>query len=291
MYLDFTFVIIYVCVFIIFSNNRMNYTDSQKELQKEMIVNNKIYDFYQKNPHLNFEKINMDLIHILENMTFSTETIIPAYLKSCSMEILLSKCFPCNEIILTPDNNYILKRNPKTNILFASKTDFTNIDSHCTDTFIKQINETNTSGVFISQHSGIITKPDFHIDIINNHVVIYIHNCNYDIEKIKNATTLIDILTDQLKPLFQNDQEDYNIIENDLLISINAEYQASHKQVIHKLEIFTFPILDTYLSKKFINKQHKQTYTCDICKNYISYKLKGMAAHKKGCKRRLPIIL
>ena len=66
--------------------------------------------------------------------------------------------------------------------------------------------------------------------------------------------------------------------------------KESHKQVIRKLETFTFPILETYLSKNFINKEHKQKYTCDICKIYVSFKLKGMAAHKKGCKRKLPVI-
>jgi hypothetical protein len=268
--------------------------------KKEIMVNEKIYDFYNKNPQLNFEKINMDFIHILENM-LPTETIMP-YLKSCSMEMLLSKSFPCNEISINADKNYMLKRITKSNILFMCKTDLTNIESHYTDLFIKHIKETKGAGVFISQHSGIITKPDFHIDIVNNNVVIYIHNCNYDIDKIKNAINIIDILTEKLK-LSTNNEEDQTqiVIEKDLLSTINAEYQTyivskeqliqtikeSHKHVIHKLETFTFPILETYLSKNFTNKEHKQKYTCNICNNYISFKLKGMAAHKKGCKRKL----
>ena len=274
----------------------------EKESKKEMTVNDKIYEFYHKNPQLNFEKINMDIIHVFENIS-SFETVMP-YLKSYSgsMEILLSKCFPCNEIIINADKNYMLKRNTKPNILFTCKTDLTNIESHYTDLFIKQINETKNAGVFISQHSGIITKPDFHIDIINNNVVIYIHNCNYDIDKIKNAISIVDILNEKLKPLIHNDEETF-IIEKNLLTTINNEYQSylltkeqliqtikdSHKHVIHKLETFSFPILETYLSKNFINKEHKKKYTCDICKNYISFKLKGMAAHKKGCKRKLPL--
>ena len=110
----------------------------------------------------------------------------------------------------------------------------------------------------------------------------------------------------ELKLSIKNEEEGETlIIEKDLLTNINNEYQSyivskeqliqtikeSHKHVIHKLETFTFPILETYLSKNFINKEHKPKYTCDICKNYVSFKLKGMAAHKKGCKRRLPIIL
>ena len=268
--------------------------------KKEIMVNEKIYDFYNKNPQLNFEKINMDFIHILENM-LPTETIMP-YLKSCSMEMLLSKSFPCNEISINADKNYMLKRITKSNILFMCKTDLTNIESHYTDLFIKHIKETKCAGVFISQHSGIIAKPDFHIDIVNNNVVIYIHNCNYDIDKIKNAINIIDILTEKLNLSTNNEEEkEQIIIEKDLLSAINTEYQTyvvskeqliqtikeSHKQVIHKLETFTFPILEAYLSKNFINKEHKQKYTCNICNNYISFKLKGMAAHKKGCKRKL----
>jgi len=269
--------------------------------KKEMMVNDKIYDFYNKNPQLNFEKINMDFIHYLENM-LPNEPISMPYLKSCSMEMLLSKSFPCNEISINADKNYVLKRITKSNILFMCKTELTNIESHYTDLFIKYIKGTKKSGVFISQHSGIITKPDFHIDIVNNNVVIYIHNCNYDIDKIKNAINIIDILTEKLNLSTNNEEEKEEIIiEKDLLSTINTEYQTyivskeqliqtikeSHKLVIHKLETFTFPILETYLSKNFINKEHKQKYTCNICNNYISFKLKGMAAHKKGCKRKL----
>ena len=277
-----------------------------KDSKKVMNVNDKIYDFYQSNPQLNFEKINMDLINILENVSQSEENLMP-YLKSCSMEILLSKTFPCNEIIINADKNYILKRNNKSNILFTCKTDLTNIESHYTDLFMNQIKETTgVAGVFISHHSGIITKPDFHIDIINKSIIIYIHNCNYDVDKIKNAISIIDILTEKLKLSTNNDEtEDHLIIEKDLLTTINNEYQSyvtskeqliksikeSHKHVIHNLETFAFPMLETYLSKNFSNKEHKPKYTCDICKNYVSFKLKGMAAHKKGCKRKIPVIV
>ena len=290
----------------------MEYKNKDKDIQlkKEIILNDKIYDFYNKNPHLNFEKINMDLINVFENIS-SFETVMPYLKKSCSssMEILLSKSFPCDEIIINADKNYTLKRNNKSNILFTSRTVLTNIESHYTDLFIKQIKETPNegcnAGVFISQHSGIITKPDFHIDIINSNIIIYIHNCNYDIDKIKNAISIIDVLTDKLKLSIKNEEEGETlIIEKDLLTNINNEYQSyllskeqliqtikeSHKHIIHKLETFTFPILETYLSKNFINKEHKQKYTCDICKIYVSFKLKGMAAHKKGCKRKLPVI-
>lgn len=290
----------------------MEYKNKDKDIQpkKEMIVNDKIYDFYNKNPQLNFEKINMDLINVFENI-LSFETVMP-YFKSfsSSMEILLSKSFPCDEIIVNSDKNYTLKRNNKSNILFTCRTELTNIESHYTELFMKQLKETVNegclAGIFISHHSGIITKPDFHIDIINNNIIIYIHNCNYNVDKIKNAISIVDILNEKLKlSINLEEKKESLIIEKDLLTSINNEYQSyivskeqliqtikeSHKDVIRKLETFTFPILETYLSKNFINKAHKQKYTCDICKNYVSFKLKGMAAHKKGCKRKLPIIL
>jgi hypothetical protein len=273
---------------------------------KEMKVNNKIYDFYQSNPQLNFEKINMDLINIIENMSNTEFISTPMpYLKSLSMEILLSKMYPCNEIIINNDKqknyDYVLKRNNTPNVLFMCKTDMTNIESSYTDLFQKHVKETTSNGIFISQYSGIITKPDFQIDIINNNIVVYIHNCNYDIEKIKNAINIIDVLNAKLKI----STEQQFTIESDVLHNINNEYQIylnckeqliktiqdSYKQIINKLEKCNFPTLETYLSKNFINKEYKQKYTCDICTNYISYTLKGMAAHKKGCKRKNAIVV
>jgi hypothetical protein len=46
----------------------------------------------------------------------------------------------------------------------------------------------------ISQTSNISTKENFQIDIINNNIVLYICNCNYEKDKIKLAISIIDNL-------------------------------------------------------------------------------------------------
>ena len=52
------------------------------------------------------------------------------------------------------------------------------------DKFIRDISKNEYNGIFISQHSGIVGKNNFQIDIHDKHILIYIHSCDYDIDKI-----------------------------------------------------------------------------------------------------------
>ena len=60
----------------------------------------------------------------------------------------------------------------------------------------------------ISQTSNISTKENFQIDIINNNIVLYICNCNYEKDKIKLAISIIDNL---LPMINENTNKNWNI--------------------------------------------------------------------------------
>ena len=45
--------------------------------------------------------------------------------------------------------------------------------------------------------------------------------------------------------------------------------------------------LHKYLSNHFTLNNKLNSHTCDICNIYISNTLKGIAAHKKGCKKKM----
>ena len=76
-----------------------------------------------------------------------------------------------------------------------------NINNTITDFFIETIKKQNTSGIFISQHSGILNKSNFLIEVYNENIIVYIQYCKYDLEKIKNAIEIIDNLYDKLKQI------------------------------------------------------------------------------------------
>ena len=42
-----------------------------------------------------------------------------------------------------------------------------------------------------------------------------------------------------------------------------------------------------YLSNHFTLNNKTTHHTCDICNIYMSTTLKGIAAHKKGCKKKM----
>ena len=68
------------------------------------------------------------------------------------------------------------------------------------DKFIRDVNEHNISGIMLSISSGIANKKNFQIDITkNNNICIYIHNMNYDVEKLRLAIDIIDNLGSKLK--------------------------------------------------------------------------------------------
>jgi hypothetical protein len=235
------------------------------------------------------------------------------------MKQILSKLFPTNDIpeyIIKDDTinevnngekniNFLINQDNKSSILFKSIESLQNISLKTSENFVNHIKEYNLRGIFISQISGIIGKPDYHIEIYNNtNIVIYIQNCNYDYNKIQNAKIIIDVLYSKLDIL--TDKQNL-VITNDLLKEISTEYQSfifykdtiinhlkeNTKNMLNSIENFKFPILDNYLSTYCIDTHQiqKQKYTCDICNIFTSYKLKGIAAHKKGCKRKKNYIL
>jgi len=90
-------------------------------------------------------------------------------------------------------------------------------------------------------------------------------------------------------------------IEKDVLDEINTEYQLfvsqknaiivnlreGQRKVISQIEEFQFPSLDKYLSSKYTAPMPKNGHKCDLCKNFNANNLKALAAHKRGCIRKI----
>ena len=75
---------------------------------------------------------------------------------------------------------------------------------------------------FLSQSSGITLKPNYHIDIHNTNVLVYVHNVNYDKEKVKCAIQIIDTLAPRLRSISRNLGN--NNISSEVLEDINKEF-------------------------------------------------------------------
>jgi hypothetical protein len=180
---------------------------------------------------------------------------------------LLNELYPNSEITDTTgmkaSGDFIMRRTNKPNILFENKEYDYNIPKDEVQKFIRDIENQNSSGVFISQYSGITFKDNFQIDINKGNVLVYIHNCEYSPDKIKTAIDIIDYLYKQIRDIGADD--DSNVISSEVLDSINDDFQNFlnqkesllmivrdfNKKISTQIDDIQFPTLEKYLSNKY----------------------------------------
>ena len=219
------------------------------------------------------------------------------------LENQLNLLFPSSEIINTTHNglhggDFILKRVNKETILFENKNydNHINIPKREIEKFIYDVEQQNCSAIMISQNSGITNKNNFQIDIINNHILIYIHYMNYDQEKLLLACDIIDNLTNKLKQL--NNNNDGITISDKTLETINQQYQLfinkkqmmvnqlneHNKKMINSLKELELTELNNILLTTFINTDN--IVKCEYCNVYTTNKdnKKAMTNHMRTCK-------
>ena len=88
----------------------------------------------------------------------------------------------------------------------------------------------------MSQNSGIALKYDWEINIHNNFVIVFLHNVEYNEDKIHMAIQIIDTLY----PIIQQQANlEYESITKDQLIELNREFQniiSQKKKIIEQIE-------------------------------------------------------
>ena len=159
---------------------------------------------------------------------------------------------------------------------------------------IRDVEENKCNGILVSQNSGIAQKENFEINIHNNNIIIFIHNCEYKKETMIIAVNIID----QLSPIISNNTTDVksDVISSEKLLEFNKEYQAlvtqktnymtmikkQRKEADAEFNKIDLPKLTDYLGSKFANTG-KVIFKCDICNSYIGKNSMSLAAHKRHC--------
>jgi hypothetical protein len=243
------------------------------------------------------DKVNEQLMEYLKKNNTSNSSNI-GIIGEEKLLVVLTKLYPNAEIIdcsgKSKHGDILMKRNLKRNILFENKNYSKNVPKDEVLKFIRDCDEQVCSGIMISQHTGISTKNNFQIDIQNNNVLMYMHNCEYDEYKINSCVLLIDHLTEVLLQI--KSQSSNNIISDEILLEINQEFttflnqketlmnfiKESNKKILNHLNDLELPSLHKLLSTKYASTK-TLNLKCEICNNFTGLNSKSLAAHKNKC--------
>lgn len=211
--------------------------------------------------------------------------------------ILLS-LFPCaqidyvgNEIKETGD--IILIRTNKPKILIENKDhDACNVPKQDIEKFIRDCEIQKCCGIMLAQNRGISNKENFEIQINNGNVLLYVHNVNFDSDKIKTAIEIVEQFKIKIDEI--NIDNDTCTIDNIILDDINKEFNnyTSQKHSLLKLvKDFTekinaniadlkMPNLEQFLSKHYATSSKQGDNVCKYCEKFVP---KSLLQHYRYC--------
>jgi len=190
----------------------------------------------------------------------------------------------------------MMYRNNKPTILFENKNYDVNVSQEGVRKFIRDVEQQNCCGIMLAQHNGIANKENFQIDVYNNNVVVYLHNVEYNIDKIKVAVDIIDHFKSQLVNI--DTGGDIININKDLLDEINTEYHnfATSKlnhiktikdfnlKLLSQIDDIKLPSLEQYLFKNYSVSTAKSD-TCEYCQMVFKNQ-RALSAHYRGCTQK-----
>ena len=187
----------------------------------------------------------------------------------------------------------------KPTILFENKNYSGSVDTEEVKKFERDVQLQKKHGIFLSQSSPITFKTNFHIDIIDGLILVYIPNAEYDLNKIKIAIDIVDKLSKYVMVKVKEVkevEEEHHILTNVDLTAIVKEYtefglkrmemiemmKSMSKQMLDKMEEMQMPCLSRYLVGTGEFKSDK--LLCQFCGIFNGKNKSSLAAHMRSCK-------
>jgi hypothetical protein len=238
--------------------------------------------------------LHMKLDNMLDKLGKTTDK---GKISENMLEFNLQSIYPTAEIrnvVNTPHSgDFWLIRKDKPTIIVENKNYKETVYGETVQKFIDDMNEHNLCGIMISQNSKIVHKNNFEIEIHNGNVAVYIHECNYDPNKIKIAVRIIDTFKSKIE---KNKNDNATIhIDKDILEKINKEFQLfNNKKRQHIAEIknmydtltksaedMEMESLDELLESQGLLTNVKK-YVCGKCPRTFKTQ-KGLDTHERIC--------
>ena len=191
----------------------------------------------------------------------------------------------------------MIYRKDKPTILLENKNYDKNVTSDEVKKFIRDIETQNCCGVMLAQHSGIANKENYQIELYKKNVVVYLHNVEYDSDKIKVAIDIIDHFKSQLTNIESG--TDTLMIEKHILDDINTEYQnfinqkmthiktikEYNQKLLLQVEEISIPSLEQYLYKNYSISASTCQDICEFCSRSFKSQ-RALSAHYRGCNKK-----
>lgn len=272
-------------IYSLLSTNQEQITNRVNAIKEDNIAN-----------RANNEKLFSELTDFLSKYKNSSQ--FKGQVSETMLETILSKLYPTAEIQNTTSQtaagDFLLKRENRPNIILENKNyEKNNINTEEIKKFLRDTSEKKCSGIMLSQSSGIVGRPDFHIEINDGNVLVYLHNVQYSQEKIKTAIDIIDNLYEKIQIIYKDEDTEGVNVKKETLDLINEEFQKFlsqkeniinsakdiQKKIISQVEEIKFPELATLLNSKYACLQN-QLFVCDVCG--LSFQTnRSLGSHKK----------
>lgn len=191
----------------------------------------------------------------------------------------------------------MMYRKDKPTILLENKNYDKNVTSDEVKKFIRDVETQNCCGIMLAQHSGIANKENYQIELYKKNIVIYLHNVEYDADKIKVAIDIIDHFKSQITDIESG--TDTLIIEKHILDDINTEYQTFitqkvthiktikefNQKLLSQIEEICIPSLEQFLYKNFSISTSASQDVCEYCARTFKSQ-RALSAHYRGCTKK-----
>ena len=217
------------------------------------------------------------------------------------LETILTEMYPTahieNTTAYTACGDFMIHREGMPDVMIENKNYERNVDLDEIKKFIRDVSNKECSGIMMSQLSGIVSKPNFFIEVHNGKVLVYLHRVYFSKEQIKMAMDVIDHLSSRLVAIVSDEEEHGINLRKEIMDKINAEVQQFIKQkemltvtvkeyskkMLTQLEELQLPELIRLMNDKYASVQRVQ-YPCEECGQLFDTK-KGLGHHRKVHKK------
>ena len=284
-----------------------NITDKYRSLDETMKIRMDSYFSNQQNTN---QTIFSDIVskmnehhHVVEHMDQYLHAQMGSSTKGKQgeqrMEIILSDLFPSADIENTSGKtacgDFIVRRKETSCVLIDTKDYKTVIPKDEIDKIIRDMKQNNCHGILVSHHSGICNREDMEIGIDEHRIIVYLHQTQYNPDKIKIAFNVIDKLDKEMKSVCDVTSETYTI-PKEILEQINKEYRLMAKdketlietlkkqqnENIKRIQQMHIVSLSHFLDTKFQNTKQTE-FICPMCDKCFKNR-QAIAGHTRFCK-------